>query len=152
MNSKVKYDPWGITVDDLSCVSDKWASALFFLGNGHAGIRNNLPLFSGLDRSERGMFMEGVFEYIRPGITDMVNLPEPFDLKLSAGGAVLTSSSQLSLCSRTLDFRKGILTTVLAFGGHEFRIEQFVSHHDRNIAGIRISTDASPDVGIEDCR
>ena len=53
MNSKVKYDPWGITVDDLSCVSDKWASALFFLGNGHAGIRNNLPLFSGLDRSER---------------------------------------------------------------------------------------------------
>ena len=150
MKSKVKYEPWGISVDDLSCVSDKWASALFFLGNGHAGIRNNLPLFSGLDRSERGMFMEGVFEYIRPGITDMVNLPEPFDLKLSAGGAVLTSSSQLSLCSRTLDFRKGILTTVLAFGGHEFRMEQFVSHHDRNIAGIRISTDASPDVGIED--
>ena len=150
MNSKVKYDSWSITVDDLSYACDKWASALFFLGNGHAGIRNHLPLSSGLGLTERGIFIEGVFEYIRHGITDMVNLPDPFDLKLSAGGAILTSCSQLSLCSRSLDLRKGILTTVLAFGGREFRIEQFASHHDRNIAGIRVSTAAYPDVSIED--
>ncbi len=150
MKSKVKYDPWSITVDDLSCVSDKWASALFFLGNGHAGIRNSLPLSSGLDRSERGIFIEGVFEYIRPGITDMVNLPEPFELKLSAGGAGLSSCSQLSFCSRSLDFKKGIITTGLAFGGQEFRDEQFGSQHDRKNAGIRGSTDASCDVSIED--
>ena len=150
MNSKVKYDSWSITVDDLSYACDKWASALFFLGNGHAGIRNHLPLSSGLGLTERGIFIEGVFEYIRRGITDMVNLPDPFDLKLSAGGTILTSCSQLSLCSRSLDLRKGILTTVLAFGGREFRIEQFASHHDRNIAGIRVSTAAYPDVSIED--
>src|SRR5574344_1157736 len=58
---------------------------VFFQGNGELGLRCVLP-GDEMEVWNHGMFKAGVFEYIKKGITDMVNLPDPICASLKIKG------------------------------------------------------------------
>ena len=86
--------------------NDDFSESIFFTGNGRMGVRGYLPFENEERGIAKGLYMAGIFGEIKPGITDLVNLPTPVYDKL------LIDGNKAELCSkikREYDLASGIV-------------------------------------------
>ena len=85
-----------------------FAESIFSLGNGYMGTRGYRPDRRGEHPAWRSTFVSGFYEYVKPGITDLVNQPDFSALQFSLNGA--DSETLLhSDYTQMLDLRCGLL-------------------------------------------
>lgn len=106
MRKDLILEPWRIR-SILADLHDDFLESVFFLGNGRMGARGYLPY----DRSgyplQTGLYVAGVFGEIRPGITDIVNLPTPIHEQVFIDG---TAARIVGNVDRELNLREASLT------------------------------------------
>jgi len=100
---RIKYSPWELE-SAITSSNEVFCQSIFFQGNGRFGLRAVLPGDT-YTRTNHGVYKAGCFEYIKTGITDMVNLPDPFKMDIIIGGQPLSHAA----CLQTLDMKKGVL-------------------------------------------
>lgn len=88
-------------------------------------------------------FLAGFYEYVKPGITDLVNHPDFSGLQFRLNGTD-SEAHTVSDFLQTLDMRCGLVTweyTLADRSGNQTRVKQekFLSMADRHVAAIRIS-------------
>lgn len=106
MRDDLLLDGWQISGQSTG-FDDAFFESVFFTGNGRMGARGTAAGDTALRPVQRGLFVAGMFDEIKPGITDIVNLPTPIWHALIIGG------QQAVLCSKvahTLDLATGVLT------------------------------------------
>lgn len=95
----VTIHPWEI--ERVSPVDD-FSEAIFFVGNGTLGVRG----FGAWERKRspqaHAIFRAGLFSEIKPGITDMVQLPDALTLR--------PLGEEPQIVTQTLDMRTGVLS------------------------------------------
>lgn len=101
MRTELKLSPWGFTQRGRGWADD-FCESVFFTGSGVLGLRGYLPFEKSPDPVSRGLYMAGIFGEIKPGITDLVNLPTPVWERLYIDGneAVLCSDVERELQMR----------------------------------------------------
>lgn len=139
--SKLRITPWRIESRDAGDRS--FSESIFSQGNGYMGARGYRPDQRGEHPAWRSTFFAGFYEYVRPGITDMVNQPDFLGLQFRLNGR----DSEEHTCSefqQTLDMEQSLVTweyvlTDEAGNQTQIRQERFLSMADRHIAALRLS-------------
>ncbi|MEG1676085.1 MAG: glycosyl hydrolase family 65 protein [Clostridia bacterium] len=124
--------PWEITCE--GAITD-FTESVFFLGNGELGVRGFSLQEPKAVPSAHAMFKAGLFERVKPGITDMVQLPDVLGLRME--GAEQTKALQ------TLDMRHGILTQCWQSGGLTICQSRMVSMADSQLLCVRMTITAN---------
>jgi trehalose/maltose hydrolase-like predicted phosphorylase len=134
---------WQIEQIGYNPEKEAFYDSIFSLANGYMGIRG----FDEEKRDEKGYelctFIAGVFDYFRPGMMDMVNIPNYNNFKLSVNSReFLFKDSIISAYSRRLDMKTGTLLKSFIWedeAGNRTRVEsaRFLSISDKHIACIR---------------
>lgn len=73
---KIQYNPWSIQSGVPMNQDKRFYESVFSQGNGYMGLRGTLPEDKENESYERCAYIAGVFDYIKQGITDMVNTPD----------------------------------------------------------------------------
>lgn len=139
--SKLRITPWRIESRDAGDRS--FLESIFSQGNGYMGARGYRPDQRGEHPAWRSTFFAGFYEYVRPGITDMVNQPDFLGLQFRLNGR----DSEEHTCSefrQTLDMEQSLVTweyilTDDAGNRTQIKQERFLSMADRHIAALRLS-------------
>lgn len=136
--------PWCIQSTDPE--NRAFTESIFSLGNGYMGTRGYRPDRRGEHPAWRSTFVSGFYEYVRPGITDLVNQPDFSALQFSLNGAD-SETLALSDYGQTLDLRCGLLCwdyrlTDAAGRVTRVRQEKFLSMADRHLAALRLTLTA----------
>lgn len=119
---------------------DHFATVLA-LGNGTIGSRSVLE--ESPAAATPGAFLAGVFDAAGSVVDDLVNLPDPFELRVFVNGQRLTVDALRVLAhERTLDMRRGLLNRRTVFlGGRGGRFvwesERFVSRAAPDLMVLR---------------
>ncbi|WP_343249804.1 hypothetical protein [Diplocloster hominis] len=104
MRDDIRLDGWRICAAGAFC--DDFLESVFFSGNGRMGVRG----YAAGDPSPRpvqhGMFLAGMFDEIKPGITDLIHLPTPVWHRITVNG---TSPALQGKVRRILDLSCGQL-------------------------------------------
>lgn len=134
---------WEIETKDSSPEEKDYYESIFSQGNGYMGVRGYSPEGSKKNAAERSTFLAGFFEYIRPGITDMVNQPDFSSSHLMLNGYEV-ESLQKEEYSELLNMQDGTLTwkyTVTDGEARKTKVEilRFLSMADIHGAVIRFS-------------
>ncbi|MBE0600525.1 MAG: hypothetical protein IH607_01970 [Firmicutes bacterium] len=95
----VTINPW--TIERVSPVDD-FSEAIFFTGNGTLGVRGFGAWEGKRSPQAHAMFRAGLFSEIKPGITDMVQLPDALTLR--------PLGEEPQIVTQSLDMRTGVLT------------------------------------------
>mgnify|MGYP001095558562 CR=1 FL=1 len=124
----LNYGPWSIEAD-LKEVHDKtFLQSIFFQGNGEYGLRATM-MGDVVTPTNHGVYKAGCFEYLKQGITDMVNLPDPMLMSLSLDGKHITGAP----CIQRLDMQRGLLT-------RSWHLEEGVIEYERVVSFTSIHT------------
>lgn len=139
----VAIGSWEIRALDNHPENKDFYESIFSLGNGYMGVRGYQPDGNINNAAERSTFMAGFFEYIRPGITDMVNQPDFSSSCIVLNGIELEAMKKEEY-SQTLNIKEGILSwqyTVTDSEGRKTKIEilKFLSMAHVHGAVIRFS-------------
>lgn len=140
---QVGKNPWVVEQSDYNPEREAFYESIFSLANGYMGIRGFEEEKKDVWGYERCTFIAGVFDYMKPGITDMVNVPDFTEFNLTANG-----SSFLFGVSKVLNYRRelhmncGVLLKSLVWedeAGNQTRMEseKFLSAQNKHIACIR---------------
>lgn len=114
MRNDLVLSPWEIRhVGTDPC--DDFLESIFFLGNGRMGARGYLPFACRERPVQAGMYVAGVFGEIKPGITDIVNLPTPVFEEIQIDGVPAALCSEIE---RLLDLRGATLTLHYRLGAN----------------------------------
>lgn len=139
--SSTIISPWRIESHDLT--DRAYLESIFSLGNGYMGTRGYRPDQRGEHPAWRSTFLAGFYEYIRPGITDLVNQPDFSSIHFSLNGKD-SEAHQMSQFIQMFDMKQGIVSweyTLTDDQGNQtlVRQEKFLSMADKHIAGMRLS-------------
>lgn len=135
----IQYEPWKITWEGRG--EPRFLESIFSQGNGYLGSRAAF-FIDGAKAYERCTYLAGGFEYISPGITDMVNLPDLFYFQLGLeGGAPEDGKGKYISFSQSLDLRNGLLKRESVWEDLESRqtaisISRFISMDDKHVSGL----------------
>lgn len=135
--NKAHIAPWLITLDDA--VTD-FSESIFTLGNGRYGVRG----FS-LQQPKRyawdhAMFRAGLFEEIKPGLTDMVQLPDVLGLRVGC--------EQPRNVWQQLDMRTGVVTQRWQGDNVQVEARRMVSMADPQLMAVRLTVTAAADTDV----
>jgi kojibiose phosphorylase len=138
--------PTRITSWHISCGSDTERSlreSIFSIANGYIGTRGFRPDERGKHAAWRSTFISGFYEYIRPGITDLVNQPDFSAMALRLNGED-TESMHVFDFTQSLDMSCGLLEWSFFLESRDglrtkIKMEKFISMANRHIAALRIS-------------
>lgn len=138
--------PISITPWRISCGPDverSYRESIFSIGNGYMGSRGFRPDEVGEHAAWRSTFLSGFYEYIRPGITDLVNQPDYAAVELQLNGED-TESMQVIDFTQSLDMRNGLLEWQFVLKSYDglktqIKMERFISMANRHVAALRIS-------------
>lgn len=72
----IKIAPWDISCEGAEEETRDYRESVFSQGNGYLGMRGYRPDEASPNQAHRTTFYSGFYEYIRPGITDLVNQPD----------------------------------------------------------------------------
>lgn len=150
MNSSLKISAWSIQAEDLDQNDQSFYESVMAQGNGYMGVRGFDPLGEKQNEHERSVFLAGFFEYIKTGITDMVNTPDPFSVRLGLPG-------QRQSADVSLDLRTGLLTWKSLWqmtDGSRFSVvsRRVVSMDEKHVVAMEIELtplDGEMDVDLE---
>lgn len=133
--------PWHI--ESREGEDRSYLESVFSQGNGYMGVRGYRPDQRGKHPAWRSTFLAGFYEYIRPGITDLVNQPDFSALQFTLNG---TDSEELEISDlrQRLDMRLGLVAWEYTLTGPnscrtQVRQERFLSMADRHMAAIRLT-------------
>lgn len=139
--SELRILPWRIECRDNRDRS--FLESIFSQGNGYIGTRGYRPDQRGEHPAWRSTFLAGFYEYVRPGITDIVNQPDFSGIQIRINGR---DSEQHSISNffQTLDMQQGLVTWEYVLTDEEenqtqIKWEKFLSIADHHIAAIRLS-------------
>ena len=148
----MKILPWVIETEDCGKESREFRESIFSLGNGYMGTRGYRPEQPGVHSAWRSTFISGFFEYIRPGITDMVNQPDFSATEIRISGRPVTELG-ISECVQRLHMDSGLVEweyTAEADGAAvRVRVEKFLSMANRHTAAMRFTL--TPKSSAVDC-
>ncbi|AEV28801.1 trehalose/maltose hydrolase or phosphorylase [Sphaerochaeta pleomorpha str. Grapes] len=138
---KLHYHQWSIETDFWSMENKSFFESIFFQGNGAMGRR---AVFCGdsYTPATHGLFKAGVFDYVKPGITDLVNLPDPLLVAIEIDGHICTSQSDLQDFKQTLDLKTGLVSRTWQELGVRITVERFFSFDDTSLCAERIIVEA----------
>ena len=133
---------WQIYASDWSPDLQGVRETQFALGNGYIGSRGVLEEIP--RGASPGTFFAGVFDRLGSQVPEIVNAPNPFDLRISAEGEKLDVSAMDILdYRRVLDMRRAMLTrrTIYANAGKQrfsYQSLRFVSLPNKHLAIMRV--------------
>lgn len=138
--SQLRITPWHIESRDAEDRS--YLESIFSQGNGYMGTRGYRPDQRGEHPAWRSTFLAGFYEYVRPGITDIVNQPDFSGLQFQLNDADSEEQS-ISDFAQMLDMENGMVVWNYILSdklGHqtEIRQEKILSMADRHLAAIRL--------------
>lgn len=135
--AKVRIEPWRISLDGP--VSD-YSESLFAVGNGHLGMRGFSLQTPKRRPYDHAVFRAGFFEPIRPGVTDMVQLPDMLGLRVAG--------EEPAEVSQELDLRTGVFTQ--RWRGRTVAVEaqRMASMADRQLLCVRLTLTALADTQV----
>lgn len=139
----VSIRSWEIRALDNHPENKDFYDSIFSIGNGYMGVRGYQPSGNKENAAERSTFLAGFFEYIRSGITDMVNQPEFSSTCIVLNGMDL-KTMRIDDYSETLNMKDGVLSWLYTVSDSEGRktkikILKFLSMDDVHGAVIRFS-------------
>lgn len=120
--------PWQIELEGP--VTD-YSESIFAIGNGRMGVRGFSLQTPKAAPQEHGFYRAGFFEPVKPGITDMVQLPDVLGMAVE-GFEPETPIQQL-------DLRHGILTQRWQAKGLAVSTERMLSMADRQLICVRMT-------------
>lgn len=141
----IQYEPWKITWKGTG--EPRFLESIFSQGNGYLGSRGAF-FIDGAKAYERCTYLAGGFEYISPGITDMVNLPDLFYFQLRLEGeAPERGKGEYVSFSQSLDLRNGLFQRESVWKDLEGRqtavnISRFISMDNKHISGLTLELTA----------
>ena len=118
MRNDLVLEPLKIT-GESDLWEDDFSESIFFAGNGRMGVRGYLSLEDKERKTAKGLYMAGIFGEIKPGITDLVNLPTPVYDKLLING---TGAKLYSKIKREYDLASGIVSFCFSLGVNEISV------------------------------
>ncbi len=135
-----------ITSWTISCGSDAercFRESIFSIGNGYMGTRGFRPDELGKHAAWRSTFLAGFYEYIRPGITDLVNQPDFSAMVLRLNGED-SGNMRILDSTQSLDMRNGLLEWQFELESADgfktqIKMERFISMASRHVAALRVS-------------
>ena len=107
-----------------------YTESIFATGNGYLGVRGFSLQKTKARPQEHSVFRSGFFEPVKPGITDMVQLPDVLGM--------VVKDYHPSSFSQSLDLKEGILTQRWEEGDLSVSAERMVSMADRQLICIRM--------------
>ena len=133
----VEINAWTISAENNDITKKEFLESIFSQANGYMGVRGFCPDGSKVNRFSRTTFIAGFFEYIKNGVTDMVNQPDFSPVEINIGDIAKTSERI------TLDMRDGSVTWRRRATGCDGRITdieitRFLSLDDFRLAGVRV--------------
>lgn len=134
----IQYEPWMIRCEGKE--DPTFMESIFSQANGYLGSRCAFFL-DGAKAHERCSYLAGGFEYISPGVTDMVNLPDLFHFQLSLGKGEYRTFSQ------SLDMRNGLFERKSVWKDKEGRetqidISRFISMDNKHLSALSLELTA----------
>ena len=134
----IQYEPWKIRCEGRE--NPKFLESIFSQANGYLGSRCAF-FMDGAKAYERCNYLAGGFEYISPGVTDMVNLPDLFHFQLSLRTGEYRSFSQ------TLDMKNGLFERKAVWEDREGRktqieISRFISMDNKHVSALSLELTA----------
>lgn len=126
------YLPWQIETD-ITQQNERFCQSIFYQGNGRFGLRAVLPGDT-YTSENHGVYKARGFEYIKSGITDMVNLPDPLRLSIFIDSVPLTNSGS----KQTLDMKRGMVTRTWETDQYSCTYSRVVSFKEKDLVGHRI--------------
>ncbi len=138
---ELRITPWRI--ESLDPDDRSFRESIFSQGNGYMGTRGYRPDQRGAHPAWRSTFLAGFYEYVKPGITDLVNHPDFSGIQFRLNGTD-SEAHTVSDFLQTLDLRCGLVTWAYILtdrAGNQTRVKQekFLSMADRHLAAIRVS-------------
>jgi kojibiose phosphorylase len=132
--ARIAVTPWGFSIKGPA---DAFCQSVFAQGNGQMGARGFACDEEKKTLSDHGVYWAGLFEYVKPGITDMIQLPDPFYTRLSCELPPLTLQE--------MNMQKGLLTHIREGNGLRIASLRFLSMAQLNISAVRYSITALED-------
>lgn len=134
----IQYEPWKIRCEGRE--DPKFLESIFSQSNGYLGSRCSF-FMDGAKAYERCNYLAGGFDYISPGVTDMVNLPDLFHFQLSLGTGEYQSFSQ------SLDMHGGLFERKSVWKDEEGRetqidISRFISMDNKHVSALSLELTA----------
>ncbi|WP_312441975.1 glycoside hydrolase family 65 protein [Lacrimispora sp.] len=134
----IQYEPWKIRCEGRE--DPKFLESIFSQSNGYLGSRCSF-FMDGAKAYERCNYLAGGFDYISPGVTDMVNLPDLFHFQFSLGTGEYQSFSQ------SLDMRNGLFERKSVWKDKEGRetqidISRFISMDNKHVSALSLDLTA----------
>ena len=105
MRNDICLDNWLLHADG-PC-QDDFLESIFFTGNGRMGVRGYVAGDPKPRPVQQGLFLAGMFDEIKSGITDFIHLPTPVWHQISVNGRQAYLRGNVS---RTLDMSCGLLS------------------------------------------
>ena len=132
----LKILPWSLEITGMDRGDSSFYESILSQGNGYLGVRGFDPAGAKANSFERSVFLAGFFEYIKPGITDMVNMPELFSLRLGIPCHEMSAGA-------TLDLRTGLLIREAVWqceSGERFSLitRRMVSMGSKHVAALEV--------------
>nr|WP_319776421.1 hypothetical protein [uncultured Sphaerochaeta sp.] len=136
------YLPWQIETE-ITAQNEQFCQSIFYQGNGRFGLRAVLPGDT-YTRENHGVYKAGGFEYIKSGITDMVNLPDPLRLNVFIDSLPLSNRGS----KQTLDMKRGVVTRVWETDQYSCTYERIVSFREKDLIGHRFLIKAKKQLSL----
>jgi kojibiose phosphorylase len=139
---KLSPDPWLIHEPVFDPLKMQEYESLFTLGNGYLGSRGVLEEIP--TNSSPGTYIAGLFDKSISQVSEIVNLPNPVDLRFSIEGEKFDLKGMyIHNHQRILDMRKGLLFrhSVLANSKKQrfdYQSLRFLSSDDKHIGAMRV--------------
>ena len=130
--SDLRSNPWSI---EYSGPVTGYTQSIFTIGNGYIGVRGFSTQEEKKTPCDHAIFRAGLYEQVKPGITDLVQLPDV--LHLPAGCGDVTEQS--------LHLRDGVLTQCW----QHVRCERMVSMADPQLICVRWTIDGGDAFPLE---
>lgn len=124
--SEVRIGPW--VVEHTGPVTD-YTQSIFCIGNGFLGARGFCPQEKKKAPFDHALFRAGLYEQVKPGITDLVQLPDVLYLRLG--------EEEPAAMRQSLDMQNGILTQEWRLGDVPVQCRRMVSMADPQLLCLR---------------
>lgn len=136
--SDVRIAPWHISLK--GSVSD-FSESLFTLGNGYLGVRGFSLQTPKVRPHDHAIFRAGLFEPVKPGITDMVQLPDVLGLRVG--------DEAPDEVYQELDMGEGVLTQRWRGKAVQVETRRMVSMADKQLICVRMQLTALSDTPVK---
>ncbi|MCX7771542.1 MAG: glycoside hydrolase family 65 protein [Clostridia bacterium] len=151
---QLKLNDFSITAIDPK--QSDYLESIFYHGNGYMGARGFACEDTSIRPHQKGIYMAGMFDFLKDGITDMVNTPDFLGLRVLFGnGDKENGSFTISDFSQSLDLHDGVFSReYLMQGGDQtlhVRISRFFSLHDVHVVGVRLEITPTNFSGLVSC-